>query len=145
MSKFYESLAKATDERSEVQPLYREEIIDKLKENGNFDITKGIVVKNTDGMIPAQYFKDGVAHPFVIILECKLEQSFTDLVYRSGVILQVICYLKQQKEKGNELPRVAVIGSKKNCFTLPVSVLQSYISLDKRLQKASEAIKPIVI
>lgn len=174
MSDFVKSLEVATDEVSQVQPLYRGEIVHAVKHsdvvnvegkyasNGKLinyptvrmcDINEkqpdgtykkraatvnDVKVKGTDGIFEMEYLhinkeygKSEVEYiGFVTLLECKLDQDFNDKRYRAEVILQCICYMKQIAEKGERVPDILVIGSKKNCFVLPKSVLERYISMN---------------
>lgn len=134
---FYELLDRATDEARDVQPRYIDFLRDSLEKKGSLDSTRVLPKSKADGIVPAFYMVDDVVNKFLIIIECKFNQSLATDIYRSGVILQVICYLKQLKQKGEEIPRVALIGTKKQCFTLPISCLQPYI--DKEIVKLSDA------
>lgn len=127
---FYELLNRATDEARDVQPRYIDFLRNSLNKTGHLDLVTPIPKTKADGIVPALYISDGVLNKFFIIIECKFEQSLENDVFRSGVILQTICYLKQFKLSGEVIPRIALIGNKKQCFVLPVSCLQSYIEKD---------------
>ena len=131
---FWEDLEKCTDEVSEVQPKYRAEIIRFLKKGDNYNSKRTTYVGKTDGIIPGKYSKeiDGKETdiPFLLLLECKKDESFKDNKIRNRTLLQVVCMLKEMKEKGDELPKVIVLGSKKDCFSLPVDCLLTYIDRD---------------
>lgn len=139
---FYEYLDRAKVEARDVQSRYIDFLRDSLDKTGNLDIVTPIPKSNADGIVPAYYIVDGVAHKFFIIIECKLDQSLEDDFYRACVILQTICYLRQFKLKGEPVPRVALIGNKKQCFVLPTSCLQSYLDEEiVKLSKASESFR----
>lgn len=127
---FYEELQRAQDEASEVQPAYRKALVDSLAKTNNYDISVIPPKGKEDVLIPAIYYDGDVANNFLIIIECKLDQSLRNDKFRADVILQVICYLKQRKLNGEVIPRVALIGTKYELFTLPTSCLQSYIGKD---------------
>lgn len=140
--KFYDVLQTSVQEVRDVQPKYIDHLRDSLKKMGYLDETTAIPKSRADGLVPACYILNGVLNKFFIILECKLDQPLDQKIYRSGVILQVVCYLKQLKLSGDPIPRVALIGTKKQCFTLPVSCLQSYADKDiVKLTDASNAYK----
>ena len=127
---FYELLNRATDEARDVQPRYIDFLKESLKKTGNLDIVTPIPKTKADGVVPAFYIVDGVLNKFFIIIECKFEQSLENDAFRAGVILQTVCYLRQFKLAGEVIPRIALIGNKKQCFVLPVSCLQTYIEKD---------------
>lgn len=127
---FYEELQRAQDEASEVQPAYRKALVDSLAKTNNYDISVTLQKNKEDVLIPAVYYDGDIANNFLIIIECKLDQSLRNDKFRADVILQVICYLKQRKLNGDVIPRVALIGTKYELFTLPTSCLQSYIGKD---------------
>lgn len=127
---FYELLNRATDEARDVQPRYIDFLKESLSKTGNLDIVTNIPKTKADGIIPAFYIDNGVLNKFFIIIECKFEQSLENDAFRAGVILQTVCYLRQFKLAGEVIPRVALIGNKKQCFVLPVSCLQPYIEKD---------------
>lgn len=147
---FYTELQKATDEVSQVQPLYRSAILWGLEHNDYYEyaekdangnpLRRPLTVKNelvhvgnTDGIIQSAYletslsYTDAVYIEFFMLLECKLDQSFRDTKFTAGVLLQVICYLKQMQDRGDVLPKVIVIGSKVNCFAISTNALSPYI------------------
>ena len=150
---FYAELQKATDEVSQVQPLYRSAILWGLEHNDYYEyaekdangnpLRRPLTVKNelvhvgnTDGIIQSAYletslsYTDAVYIEFFMLLECKLDQSFRDTKFTAGVLLQVICYLKQMQDRGDVLPKVIVIGSKVNCFAISTNALSPYIARD---------------
>lgn len=150
---FYTELQKATDEVSQVQPLYRSAILWGLEHNDYYEyaekdangnpLRRPLTVKNelvhvgnTDGIIQSAYletslsYTDAVYIEFFMLLECKLDQSFRDTKFTAGVLLQVICYLKQMQDRGDVLPKVIVIGSKVNCFAISTNALSPYIAQD---------------
>lgn len=123
---FYTELQKATDEVSQVQPLYRSAILWGLEHNDYYEyaekdangnpLRRPLTVKNelvhvgnTDGIIQSAYletslsYTDAVYIEFFMLLECKLDQSFRDTKFTAGVLLQVICYLKQMQDRGDVL------------------------------------------
>lgn len=153
MGKFYEELQKATDEVSEVQPLYRSAIIYELSHSDYYEYEEKdkwgrplkrplledgsiVLVGNTDGKIKGKYLDTSLSYSeatyieFFILLECKLNQSFRDDKTLAGVLLQIVCYLKQMQDSGDVLPKVIVVGSKVNCFTIGVNVLAKYVVRD---------------
>lgn len=174
MSDFNKKLAVVTDEVSQVQPLYREEIVKGIKRcdtvnvDGKFatngklikypkvklaDVVEkqadgtyknraatvnDTVVKGTDGIFEMEYLhitnengKCDVEYiGFITLLECKLDQDFQDKMYRAAVILQCICYMKLLAERGERIPDILFIGSKKNCFILPKTVVERYIVMN---------------
>lgn len=134
---FHDLLSRAQDEARDVQSTYIRFLREGLDKTGNLDTVTPIPKSKADGIVPAFYIVDGVLNKFFIIIECKLEQSLENDAYRAGVILQTVCYLRQFKLKGEVIPRVALIGNKKQCFVLPVSCLQPYI--DKDIAKLSDA------
>lgn len=137
---FYEKLQKAQIEVRDVQPVYIDYLKDSLGKSGNLDLGFVPPKSNADALISALYTKDNVANNFLIIIECKLNQSLENDGYRADVLLQVICYLKQFKLKGMEIPRVAVIGNKTQCFVLPTSCLLKYTEKDIiKINEASNA------
>ena len=148
---FYAKLQQATDEVSQVQPLYRTAILYALNhsdsheypetdKNGNplkLPLLRSnalALVGNTDGLIRGEYldtrldYADATYIEFFILLECKLDQSFRDIKFTAGVLLQVICYLKQMQDKGNVLPKAIVIGSKVDCFAIGINCLAPYVA-----------------
>ena len=151
-NEFYKKLSHASDEESEVQGYYRDEIarvlpyvsdieglvtdekpsmnsVDKLnltgraKSDGIYDCSCYISNSNS---VPIQ-------KPFMIMLEAKYDVDFNNLDERAKVILQAYCYLKLISENGitspvdkvtrKQLPAVLVLGSKVNCGAISVSVL----------------------
>lgn len=148
---FYAKLQQATDEVSQVQPLYRTAILYALNhsdsheypetdKNGNplkLPLLRSnalALVGNTDGLIRGEYldtrldYADATYIEFFILLECKLDQSFRDIKFTAGVLLQVICYLKQMQDKGGVLPKAIIIGSKVDCFAIGINCLAPYVA-----------------
>lgn len=91
----------------------------------------------TDGVYKCYYIddSDGMQYNYLLQLECKLDVDFNNEDERAKTLLQVICYLKQIHDnvlgynatwESNQIPRVIVIGSKLNCFTLPSQPLIHY-------------------
>lgn len=141
-SEFYRLLNEAQIETRDVQPRYIDFLKESLNKKGNLNSTYEIPKTRTkaDGLVSAFYMDNDVANKFLIILECKLDQSLENDAYRSGVILQVLCYLKQMKDLGEEIPRIALIGNKEQCFVLPISCIQKYIDKEiKNYKTASKA------
>ena len=165
MGKFYEDLQKATDEVSEVQPLYRSAIVYELSHSDYYEYEEKdkwgrplkrplledgsiVMVGNTDGKIKGKYLDTSLSYSeatyieFFILLECKLNQSFRDNKTLAGVLLQIVCYLKQMQDSGDVLPKAIVVGSKVNCFTIGVNVLAKYVVRDiQGYKSASTAYK----
>ena len=165
MGKFYEDLQKATDEVSEVQPLYRSAIVYELSHSDYYEYEEKdkwgrplkrplledgsiVMVGNTDGKIKGKYLDTSLSYSeatyieFFILLECKLNQSFRDDKTLASVLLQIICYLKQMQDSGDVLPKAIVVGSKVNCFTIGVNVLAKYVVRDiQGYKSASTAYK----
>lgn len=178
MSNFVDNLKTATDEVSQVQPLYRKELFDAIKDaetvyvEGDFSTRGNLVarpvlrmakvkdpytgvtrdakvedveVKGTDGIFHMEYLKldnavKGMYVGFMTLLECKLDQDFSDKVFRAKVILQVICYLKQIQLQEGRMPDITLIGSKKNCFLLRSNLVEKYVARDiKNYTAASTA------
>lgn len=148
MSKFSERLSSATNEDKQVNPIYVQAIAKELPKVGCIDnnVVNGIDTDTiiypeikTDGVYKCYYIDDckGVTCNYLLQLECKLDIDFTDRDARANVILQVICYLKQihdnvlgynalWDDNDSVLPKVVVIGSKINCFALPIWLLKRY-------------------
>lgn len=148
---FYAKLQQATDEVSQVQPLYRTAILYALNHSDSHEYPETdkngkplklpllrsnalALVGNTDGLIRGEYldtrldYADATYIEFFILLECKLDQSFRDIKFTAGVLLQVICYLKQMQDKGGVLPKAIIIGSKVDCFAIGINCLAPYVA-----------------
>ena len=137
MGKFYERLQSAQKETVDINSAYRDEIVDKLKKEFAFgnEFSNEVRFGDTDGIIPASYIRDGAKLPFFILLECKVD-SFRNQTDSSSmmskemgsVLLQCVRYLQLEREAGNMLPLVIICGSKYDCFVLPTSAVEKYMS-----------------
>lgn len=137
MAKFYERLQSAQKETVDINSAYRDEIVDKLKKEFAFgnEFSNEVRFGDTDGIIPASYIRDGAKLPFFILLECKVD-SFRNQTDSSSmmskemgsVLLQCVRYLQLEREAGNMLPLVIICGSKYDCFVLPTSAVEKYMS-----------------
>lgn len=126
--KFYEKLQQADKEKL-VEEAYHQELQEALQRHGNRVISLQIE-NNTDGILETEYYSDGKAHIFKIIIETKLAETFASAVTRAKVLLQVVCYLKIQEDLGKTPPNIVFVGDKDECFTLHTRYLQKYIQRD---------------
>lgn len=134
-------------EREQLQPAYAKELEKCLKLCNSWGnvFSDEAIYKNTDtdGLFPSVYVLDGNKLPFFILMECKLE-SFRNKDKKTGevvssilskvagsALLQCAGYLQDLRANPKTIdyiPKVILCGSKTDCFTISVSLLEKYMS-----------------
>lgn len=118
-------LSKATNEDKQVNPIYVEEIKNGLhKLGGGIDVESVSYNKYTDGVFNCYYISDSKDKEYFLLqLECKLDVDLKDSKELAKVILQVCYYLKQFQKDGMQIPKVLVLGTKRNCLAAPAYLI----------------------
>lgn len=118
-------LSKATNEDKQVNPIYVEEIKNGLhKLGGGIDVESVSYNKYTDGVFNCYYISDSKDREYFLLqLECKLDVDLKDSKELAKVILQVCYYLKQFQKDGMQIPKVLVLGTKRNCLAAPAYLI----------------------
>ena len=127
---FAEKLQAATNEDKQVNPIYVNAISTNLsKLGGGMDADNPKYDLYTDGVFDCYYLKDdGDKEWFLLQLECKQDVDLDDSTSFAKVLLQVLYYLKKFDRQKWQLPKVIVLGTKKNCLALPLTaVYDAYI------------------
>jgi len=117
---FYEKIKKSVIER-EVEDCYNEGI--------KFYFPKAIIEHPyaCDGFIDTKTDRDNELR---LIMEYKLDKKLKSSIDRSGVLAQVIFYLKRFEENGVILPNVCFVGDINECFVIHVNELIPFLSED---------------
>lgn len=121
---FAEKLASATNEDKQVNPIYVNAISATLpKLGGGMDAANPSYALYTDGIFDCYYLKDdGDKEWFLLQLECKLDLDLSVSTDFAKVLVQVLYYMKQLEGKWS-MPKVIVLGTKKNCMVIPAVIL----------------------
>lgn len=137
-SSFYNEIQSATNEDKQVNPIYVNAIKSGLKKlGGGLDDKSANYDKYTDGVFNCYFVSDSdYKEWFLLQLECKLDVDLKDHQQLAKVILQVCFYLKQFERAGMQLPKVVVVGTKRNCFAIPTIIL--YTKYVKNVGYATE-------
>lgn len=122
---FAEKLQAATNEDKQVNPIYVNAISTNLsKLGGGMDADNPKYDLYTDGVFDCYYLKDdGDKEWFLLQLECKQDVDLDDSTSFAKVLLQVLYYLKKFDRQKWQLPKVIVLGTKKNCLALPLTAI----------------------
>lgn len=122
---FAEKLQAATNEDKQVNPIYVNAISTNLsKLGGGMDTDNPKYDLYTDGVFDCYYLKDdGDKEWFLLQLECKQDVDLDDSTSFAKVLLQVLYYLKKFDRQKWQLPKVIVLGTKKNCLALPLTAI----------------------
>lgn len=122
---FAEKLHAATNEDKQVNPIYVNAISTNLsKLGGGMDADNPKYDLYTDGVFDCYYLKDdGDKEWFLLQLECKQDVDLDDSTSFAKVLLQVLYYLKKFDRQKWQLPKVIVLGTKKNCLALPLTAI----------------------
>lgn len=117
---FYENIKKSIIER-EVEDCYNEGI--------KFHFPSAIIEHPfaCDGLISTKTEKD---NDLRLIMEYKLDKKLKSSIDRSGVLAQVIFYLKRFEENGVILPNVCFVCDINECFVIHVNELIPFLSED---------------
>ena len=117
---FYENIKKSIIER-EVEDCYNEGI--------KFYFPSAIIEHPfaCDGLISTKTEKD---NDLRLIIEYKLDKKLKSSIDRSGVLAQVIFYLKRFEENGVILPNVCFVCDINECFVIHVNELIPFLSED---------------
>lgn len=148
-----EKLKKSTEEVSQVQGYYREELAREFpsisfgrgadsSERPYMDSADMLNLTGrakSDGLFNCKcYLTDStegtsIEKPFLLMIEAKLDVDFSNLDERAKVLLQALCYLKLIDENGyysqvdqlthKQMPAVIVLGSKVNCGSIATKAL----------------------
>jgi hypothetical protein len=62
-----------------------------------------------------------------LIIETKLNETFSSALMRARVLAQVVYYLKKIENLGYELPNIILVGDKDECFVLHYNYLIKYL------------------
>ncbi len=147
---FAEKLATATNEDKQVNPIYVNAISANLpKLGGGMDAANPNYALYTDGIFDCYYLKDdGDKEWFLLQLECKLDVDLSVSADLAKVIVQVLYYMKQLEGKWS-MPKVIVLGTKKNCMVIPAVLLdkkyvkpRTYSTHDEQGNKISASVAP---
>ena len=148
---FAEKLASATNEDKQVNPIYVNAISANLpKLGGGMDAYNPSYNLYTDGVFDCYYLKDnGDKEWFLLQLECKLDVDLSISTEFAKVLIQVLYYIKQFERANWSIPKVVVLGTKKNCMVLPTEHLytnyiknQGYATEDEHGRKISASTAP---
>lgn len=148
---FAEKLASATNEDKQVNPIYVNAISANLpKLGGGMDADNPSYNLYTDGVFDCYYLKDnGDKEWFLLQLECKLDVDLSISTEFAKVLIQVLYYIKQFERANWSIPKVVVLGTKKNCMVLPTEHLytnyiknQGYATEDEHGRKISASTAP---
>lgn len=117
---FYESIKKSVIER-EVEDCYNEGI--------KFYFPKAIIEHPfaCDGFFEDKTKRDNALR---MIMEYKFDKKMKSSMDRSGVLAQVIFYLKRFEQNGVILPNVCFVGDINECFVIHVNELLPFLSED---------------
>lgn len=115
---FSEKLATASNEDKQVNPIYVEALKVGLKKvGGGLDDLSANYSQYTDGVFNCYYVSDdSYKEYFLLQLECKLDVDLKDTKQLAKVLLQVCFYLKQFERASMQIPKVVVVGTKKELF-----------------------------
>lgn len=150
-SSFYNKLQSATNEDKQVNPIYVDAIKLGLKKlGGGLDDLSVNYSKYTDGVFNCYYVSDSnYREYFLLQLECKLDVDLKDTQQLAKVLLQVCFYLKQFERANMQIPKVIVVGTKRNCFAISAYYLYNkyvkntnYATEDENGNKISASTAP---
>lgn len=117
------------DSEKRVEAIYHEALRKGISDLGGH-VQSIKTLYNTDGILDGEFLFDGAPRVFRIIIETKMDESFTNAVVRSKVLAQVVYYLKRFEDAGDELPNIIFVGDRNECFVVHINYLQNYLNFN---------------
>lgn len=121
---------RSADSEKRIESIYHNELRKGINSLGGH-VGSLKTLYNTDGVLDGEFYFDGTAKVFRIIIETKSNESFTNAVTRSKVLTQVLYYLKRFEESGDDLlPNIIFVGDRDECFVVHTNYLQNYLNFN---------------